>query len=705
MTLAVDRDEIARFVRALFCNLDPDGYVSLRAFRQFPPKGERDRPLHIEAIRLNLGLEPIIDAAVRIATRICNGGEPAVFAPPICTFASRKGAKSRDVHEAPTLSVEIDAGDLEQIADRFTLIIGVRPRIALHSGSLWVDPATGEAAPKGHLHWKLARPARGPDSLRMLRRARDIATLIAGADPTGTPPVHPLRWPGTWNRKTEPAVMARIIEETTSTIDLAEALAALEDAAEASGVAVPKGAAHLITDDLPAELAQLADWLNHYTTAKLRPAKAGLRHDWNNVAMARHRATAGSEDGFKLFNAWSATAPQFYTQAGCRRRWDAITGCPPTWIGARWLRRMAIAHGWVLEPPKDWEAAHPTAGATAGAAAGGGNGSGPDQTPASHGPTPGAAASQTPPPTECGTNGGTGGGGRLPPPQGPDGGADGGPDDGAEGEDGPEEAEGEADGTEGDGEPKQDETPESEAKPGEAKSDGTDEDTKPKPLTEAERAALFEYAADLNDEDYELERDAIAEQLSCGRKTKFRLTALGKIRDRVGKARADAEAVAAAAAAAAAARKNQPPAPPPDDTPEVKALIAEFNAKYFVVDEDGKAIIYSPKHDPDQNRRFYERITTADLATFYLNRTVLTGFNEKTGEPIYKPVAYVWLHHTKRRQYIGGIVFDPSTRKHPADVLNLWQSFQSSRRPAHGKPSSITSRPSSAPTTPSTSNT
>ena len=113
MTLAIDRTELARFVHALFPDLDPMGYVSLRAFRQFPPKGERDRPLHIEAIRLNLGLAPIIDAAVRVATRVSNGGEAGVFAPPICTFTSRKGAKGSDVHEAPVLSVEIDHGDLQ----------------------------------------------------------------------------------------------------------------------------------------------------------------------------------------------------------------------------------------------------------------------------------------------------------------------------------------------------------------------------------------------------------------------------------------------------------------------------------------------------------------------------------------------------------------------------------------------------------------
>src|SRR5271166_3013607 len=356
MTLAIDRAELARFVHALFPDLDPMGYVSLRAFRQFPTKGERegerDRPLHIEPIRLNLGLEPVIDAAERIAARVSKGGEAAVFAPPVCTFTSRKGARAGDVHECPVLSVEIDQGNLEQIIDRLSIILGARPTIALHSGSTWVDPETGELLPKGHLHWRLRHPARGPDQQTMLRRARDIATVLAGGDPSATPTVHPLRWPGSWNRKTDPPVMATIIEENApAAIDLAEALASLEDAAQASGLGMPRSATHLAADDLPAELAQLAEWLRVYTTACLPPAGLGLWHDWNKVAMAIHRATGGSEAGYEAFRAWSATSPH-YNAAGCRGRWDAISGCPATWIGARYLRRKAREHGWT-EPPPD----------------------------------------------------------------------------------------------------------------------------------------------------------------------------------------------------------------------------------------------------------------------------------------------------------------------------------------------------------------
>ena len=178
-------------------------------------------------------------------------------------------------------------------------------------------------------------------------------------------------------------------------------------------------------------------------------------------------------------------------------------------------------------------------------------------------------------------------------------------------------------------------------------------------------AELLERLADLDGVDYDQQRKAAAAELGG-----IRLNTLDKMVEEIRLARASA-----AAAAAAAAQRKQPPSEPPEDTAEVKALIAEFNALYFVVNLNGQAAIYAPKHDPDQNRRFYERIEFDALAKLYLNRAVLTGYNEKTGTPIYKRVAQVWLQHSKRRQYIGGIVFDPSSREHPASVLNLWESF------------------------------
>ena len=81
------------------------------------------------------------------------------------------------------------------------------------------------------------------------------------------------------------------------------------------------------------------------------------------------------------------------------------------------------------------------------------------------------------------------------------------------------------------------------------------------------------------------------------------------------------------------------------------------------------------RRDHQLHRDYFERISFEDLTKLYLNRSVETGVNEKTGEPIYKPVATVWLHHRNRRQFTGGMVFDPSARNHDPDVLNLWQDF------------------------------
>ncbi len=128
----------------------------------------------------------------------------------------------------------------------------------------------------------------------------------------------------------------------------------------------------------------------------------------------------------------------------------------------------------------------------------------------------------------------------------------------------------------------------------------------------------------------------------------------------------------------ATASSSAPPAPPAD-TPEVTKLIAEFNSKYFVLNENGKAVIYAPKHDPILNRRFFERLTFADLDLLYLNRHVKIG--KRNGIPVFAPVAAVWTRHRSRRQYIGGVVFDPSNRQQSADVLNLWQGFAVAPKP------------------------
>ena len=51
-----------------------------------------------------------------------------------------------------------------------------------------------------------------------------------------------------------------------------------------------------------------------------------------------------------------------------------------------------------------------------------------------------------------------------------------------------------------------------------------------------------------------------------------------------------------------------------------EALISEFNDRYFVVNEDGKAMIWQPTRDATlDNPVYYLRSRPSDLKMFYMN--------------------------------------------------------------------------------------
>jgi hypothetical protein len=91
-------------------------------------------------------------------------------------------------------------------------------------------PGTGEVQPKLHLHWRLARPAKGED-LPLLKEARKLAAAIVGGDPSNVPAVHPIRWPGSWHRKADPVLCSIDTAYPDNEIDLVKALAILKVAA------------------------------------------------------------------------------------------------------------------------------------------------------------------------------------------------------------------------------------------------------------------------------------------------------------------------------------------------------------------------------------------------------------------------------------------------------------------------------------------
>jgi hypothetical protein len=105
----------------------------------------------------------------------------------------------------------------------------------------------------------------------------------------------------------------------------------------------------------------------------------------------------------------------------------------------------------------------------------------------------------------------------------------------------------------------------------------------------------------------------------------------------------------------------------------VAAMVGDFNKRYTVVLEGGKAVVYLTTYDPTLGR---ERITTMafeDLKKLYLNQSILTG-QDGTGKQVFKSVADVWLTSQDRAQYIHGVVFDPTGRQQDG-ILNLWKGF------------------------------
>jgi hypothetical protein len=344
--LRAERDEIALFVSSLFRYCDSETFASLRAFDQFNRGTEAE---FIRPIRINGSLEPLIDAALKAANDAANADHPVVFAPPICTLTNGRRARTEDLANGLVLSVEIDEGDTQAARHRLEGLLGPAT-VVMTSGGDWTDPDTGQIHSKLHIHWRLSEPTRDAGDHQRLHSARDMAARLIGADPTGKPVVHALRWPGSWNTKGKP-VLARIVQLNESAeINLPDALDALTDAIESAGLAAadlprsgdPSAPLPLLT----AAFATIPNNDEHYDT-------------WIRYGYAAFRA-AGSEDGSALWEAWSRKSAKFNASeqdAAWSRIHKAILGSSaPRTIGAGTVFFEAGRHGWRRpdpEPPDD----------------------------------------------------------------------------------------------------------------------------------------------------------------------------------------------------------------------------------------------------------------------------------------------------------------------------------------------------------------
>jgi hypothetical protein len=133
----------------------------------------------------------------------------------------------------------------------------------------------------------------------------------------------------------------------------------------------------------------------------------------------------------------------------------------------------------------------------------------------------------------------------------------------------------------------------------------------------------------------------------------------------------DAKLDAPAATLATAANNDPAYRGPLDDRPEVDALIRELNRCFFVLN-DGRAAIVEQDTDEAGNPR-YRYHSPPTFKNLHSNRLV-TVATDKTGKETKVKAGEVWFSHPRRRQYLGGEVFDPQNRHRP-DQFNRWQGW------------------------------
>ena len=330
--LAVDRSQIAQFYDVMFRHVPEGSVLSLRTFDQF----NRGIPaLEIKPLALTSDAAADVAAIVAAAQRATDHPNATVFAPPVATFANRHHARSQDLEHGVAISMEVDEGDPNEALAKASAILGP-PSLVMHSGS-----ETAEGKPKLHAHWRLTDPTAAPEAHEKLARARKMLAGLVGGDPTASPVNHPLRWPGSWNRKGTPrmATICTVNEDVEVSLDTA--FDALAEAAEAAGGGIQTatratGQTQADPELLAAAVAAIPNGDVHYG-------------EWVEMAYAICGATGGSDAGFEMFDAFSRKSEK-YDPEETERTWSKTVAAAPNKIGAGTVFWKAGLAGWKRPP-------------------------------------------------------------------------------------------------------------------------------------------------------------------------------------------------------------------------------------------------------------------------------------------------------------------------------------------------------------------
>jgi hypothetical protein len=102
--------------------------------------------------------------------------------------------------------------------------------------------------------------------------------------------------------------------------------------------------------------------------------------------------------------------------------------------------------------------------------------------------------------------------------------------------------------------------------------------------------------------------------------------------------------------------------------PSQANIVERLNNRFAVVNEAGKVWVVERTEDPQLQRSVLVRYAFSDFRRMFLNRLVALPKGK------FVDLGTHWLGHKDRRQYLGGVVFEPKDDV-PADRWNLWSGF------------------------------
>ena len=269
---------LSQFINTIFLHAT-NGFVQFRMFidgQDKKPWGYPWKAVPVSDRKL------LLHWATTLASQAALSEDKVNFCPPVCTLIGPTKARIEDTCEGVAIMVECDHQPV--LSQQALVFVLGTPTLVIKSGGVWIDPETQEQQDKVHLYWRLAQPTRETADHGKLREARELASLIVTSDPTAKPPVHPLRWPGSWHKKSEPrlAQIAEINHEME--IELDDALAKLRAIGDELGITTKENP----TTGLPSplNLARDVEWKYDHIMDGYRSLSGGRHHALSVLAVS-----------------------------------------------------------------------------------------------------------------------------------------------------------------------------------------------------------------------------------------------------------------------------------------------------------------------------------------------------------------------------------------------------------------------------------